>query len=176
MTAGRIGIVLAGAGALLLVALTMRSATRVAPDATERLDLSVTLEDQDGQDVALSAYAGRPIVINLWATWCGPCRIEMPQLIDLYGTHKEAGLVILGISIDDTPEQIREFGAEFKVPYPLLVGEDHPDLLRALGFTGPVPMTIFIRRDGTVAERVVGIATTASMERRILALLDKPGF
>jgi thiol-disulfide isomerase/thioredoxin len=126
----------------------------------------------DGKDVALSSFAGRPIVINLWATWCGPCRLEMPQLIDFYTTHKDRGLVILGISIDDTPDKIRAFADEFKVPYPLLVGRDHPDVLRALGYDGPVPISIFIRRDGTVLERVIGIATTASMERRILALLE----
>ena len=166
---------LAGVGALLAIALTVRSNSGGAPAASpanEHVDLSGTLKDMDGRDVALSSYAGRPIVINLWATWCGPCRLEMPQLIDLYTTYKDRGLVILGISIDDTPEKIRVFNEEFKVPYPLLVGVDHPDLLRALGYDGPVPMTIFIRRDGTVAERVIGIATTASMERRILALLE----
>ena len=176
MTAGRIFIALAGVGALLAIALTVRSNSGGAPAtaalSNERVDLSATLKDMDGKDVALSSFAGRPIVINLWATWCGPCRLEMPQLIDFYTTHKDRGLVILGISIDDTPDKIRAFAEEFKVPYPLLVGVDHPDLLRALGYSGPVPISIFIRRDGTVAERVVGIATTASMERRILALLE----
>ena len=171
MSPGRIGMLFVGGVALLGVALTMR-ATGGAPAGVERVDLSATLKDMDGKDVALSSFAGRPIVINLWATWCGPCRLEMPQLIDFYTTYKDRGLVILGISIDDTPDKIRVFNEEFKVPYPLLVGVDHPDLLRALGYTGPVPISIFIRRDGTVLERVVGIATTASMERRILALLE----
>ena len=133
---GRIGMALAAVGALLAVALTVRSNSGGAPAAplsNERVDLSAVLKDMDGKDVALSSFAGRPIVINLWATWCGPCRLEMPQLVDLYTTHKDRGLVILGISIDDTPEKIRAFGEEFKVPYPLLVGRDHPDLLRALG-------------------------------------------
>lgn len=171
MTPGRIGMLFVGGIALLGVALTMR-ATGGAPAGVERVDLSATLKDMNGKDVALSSFAGRPIVINLWATWCGPCRLEMPQLIDFYTTYKDRGLVILGISIDDTPDKIRVFNEEFKVPYPLLVGVDHPDLLSALGYTGPVPISIFIRRDGTVLERVVGIATTASMERRMLALLE----
>lgn len=173
MNPGRIGMMLVGAVALLGVALTMRATTGGGvPAAVEHVDLSTTLKDMDGKDVALSAYAGRPLLINLWATWCGPCRLEMPQLVDLYAKHKARGFVILGISIDDTPDKIRAFADEFKVPYPLLVGRDHPDLLTALGYTGPVPISIFIRRDGTVAERVVGVATTASMERRILALLE----
>jgi thiol-disulfide isomerase/thioredoxin len=173
MNPGRIGMLLVGAVALLGVALTMRATTGGgAPAVVERPDLSATLKDMDGKDVALSSYAGKPILINLWATWCGPCRIEMPQLIDLHGRFKDRGLVVLGISIDDTPEKIRTFNDEFKVPYPLLVGKDHPALLDALGYTGPVPISVFIRRDGTVATRVIGIDTTAAMERRILALLE----
>jgi thiol-disulfide isomerase/thioredoxin len=163
---------IAGVGALLAVALTVRtSAPRPGP-APERLNLAVTLKDMNGADVRLDTYAGRPIVINLWATWCGPCRLEMPQLIDLYAKFKDRDLVMIGVSVDDTPELIRPFAKEFGVTYPLLVGLDHPDFLAALGYTGAVPMTIFIRKDGTIAERVVGIATTLAMERRILALFE----
>jgi thiol-disulfide isomerase/thioredoxin len=175
MNPGRIGMMLVGAVALLAVAMTMRATTGgEVPVAVEHVDLSATLKDKDGKDVALSSYAGRPILVNLWATWCGPCRIEMPQLIALYETYKDRDLMILGISIDDTPEKIRVFADEFKVPYPLLVGKDHPALLEALGYTGPVPISVFVRRDGTVAARVIGIDTTASMQRRVLALLEKP--
>ena len=164
---------LAGVAALLAVAFTVRSTPGGAPEApAARLDFSTTLKDMNGADVSFATYKGKPIVVNLWATWCGPCRLEMPQLIDLYATFKDRGLVVLGISIDDTPEQIRPFAEEFKVTYPLLVGRDHPDVLHALGYSGPVPISLFIRRDGTIAERVIGIATTASMERRILALLE----
>ena len=166
-------MLIVGAIALLGVALTMRATTGGGVPATvEHVDLSTTLKDMDGRDVPLSSFAGKPVVINLWATWCGPCRLETPQLVDLYTTLKDRGLVVLGISIDDTPEKIREFATEYKVPYPMLVGKAHPDLLRALGYTDPVPVTVFIRRDGTVAERVIGIATTAAMERRMLALLE----
>jgi peroxiredoxin len=165
-------MVLAGVGALLLVALTVRSTTGGGPAPNERADLSATLKDMNGQDVPLSRFAGQPLLINLWATWCGPCRLETPQLVDLYTTFKDRGLMVIGISIDDTPEQIREFVDEFQVPYPMLVGRDHPEVLAALGYDGPVPVTLFVRRDGTVAERSVGIATSATMERRILALLE----
>jgi peroxiredoxin len=96
----------------------------------------------------------------------------MPQLVDLYSSLKDRGLVMLGISIDDTPDKIKAFAEEYGVNYPLLVGLDHPRLLEALGYTGAVPMTLFVRRDGTVADRTIGIDTTAAMERRMLALLE----
>jgi peroxiredoxin len=172
MNARRIGMALAGVGALLLVALTVRSTTGVAPAPNERADLSATLKDLNGADVSLSRYAGQPLVINLWATWCGPCRLETPQLVDLYTTFKDRGLVVIGISTDDTPDKVRAFADEYKVPYPMLLARDQPDVLRALGYNELLPMTLFVRRDGTIAERSVGIATTATMERRILALLE----
>ena len=173
MTASRVAMALVGAGALLAVALTVRtSVTRPPAPAVERVNLDITLKDMNGADVRLSTFAGRPILINLWATWCGPCRLETPQLVDLHGRFKDRGLVILGISIDDAPEAIRAFAKEFTVPYPMLVGRDQPAFLAALGYTDPVPVSVFITRDGTVSTRVTGIDTTAAMERRVLALFE----
>ena len=173
MTSGRVWMAIAGVAALLAVALTVRTGTPgPTAAAPERANLAITLKDMNGGDVRLDTFAGHPIVINLWATWCGPCRLEMPQLIDMYAQFKDRGLVMFGVSVDDTADLIRPFAKEFSVSYPLLVGLDHPDFLAALGYTGGVPMTVFIRKDGTVAERVIGIATTASMERRILALFE----
>ncbi len=171
MTAGRIGMALAAAGALLAIALTVRW-TPPGDGVPEQVDLEATFPDVDGREVRLADFAGKPMVINLWATWCGPCRLETPQLVDLHAKYRERGLVILGISIDDRPEAIRAFADEFKVTYPMLVGRDRHEELAALGYSGPVPMTVFVRPDGTIATRVVGIATTASMERRILALFE----
>ncbi len=163
---------IAGVGALLAVAFTVRTGAPAPGPAPERVNLAITLKDMDGADVRLDSFAGRPIVINLWATWCGPCRLEMPQLIDLYAKFKDRDLVMIGLSVDDTPDLIRPFAKEFGVTYPLLVGLGHEDFLAALGYTAAVPMTLFVRKDGTLAERVIGIATTMSMERRILALLE----
>jgi peroxiredoxin len=160
VTVGLLGLVLA-------TTLVMRS-----DDTADRAlaNLNFTLQDMNGKAVALSDYAGKPLVVNLWATWCGPCRLEMPQLVSLYEKFQEQGLTILGISIDDSPEQIRAFAKEYKVPYPLLVGAGRDDVLAAFGYYGPVPMSIFIRADGRIAARVPGIATTQTWERRIQEL------
>ena len=84
--------------------------------------------------------------------------------------YKDKGLTIVGISIDDSPEQIRAFAKEYSVHYPLLVGAGRDDVLAAFGYFGAVPMSIFINADGRITASVPGVATTATWERRIQEL------
>ena len=170
MTGSRFWIAFCVAAVLLALALAARSLDLTPRGAGERADLSFTYKDMHGRDVRLSDYAGKPLVINLWATWCGPCRLEMPQLVDLAARYKDRGLTILGISVDDTPEDIRAFAKEFDVNYPLLVGLGQDEALASLGYFGGVPMTVFIRADGVVVYRMTGIATTEAWERRLETL------
>ena len=167
---GRIGIALAIAGGLLAIALVARSSNSAPPAPVEHANLAFTLEDMSGKKVDLSTYAGKPLVINLWATWCGPCRLEMPQLVGLADKFRDRGLRIVGVSTDDTPDAIREFAAEYKVNYPMLVGLGQDAFLRAVGYEDQLPLSILIRADGTIAERITGIKKTEDWERRILAL------
>jgi thiol-disulfide isomerase/thioredoxin len=166
---GRIGLALAIAGGLLAIALVARS-NPAPPAPVEHANLAFTLEDMSGKKVDLSTYAGKPLVINLWATWCGPCRLEMPQLVGLADKFRDRGLRIVGVSTDDTPDAIREFAAEYKVNYPMLVGLGQDAFLRAVGYEDQLPLSILIRADGTIAERITGIKKTDDWERRILAL------
>lgn len=172
MTTSRFWIALAAAAVLLSLTLAVRSMRPGGGGAGEAdtLDFSPTLKDMDGRDVRLADFSGKPLIINLWATWCGPCRLEMPQLVQLSAKYKDRGLNIIGISVDDRPEDVRAFAAEFKVNYPMLVGLGRDEVLAALGYTGGVPMSLFVNADGTVAHRMIGIATTRSWERRIEAL------
>jgi len=160
------------AGAMLAIALVSRAGapSSAGTAAVERANLAFTLKDMHGQDVSLASFAGKPLVINLWATWCAPCRLETPQLVDLYARFKERGVTIVGVSADDTPEAVRSFAEEFKVDYPMLVGLNEDDFLAAMGYDGSLPMTVFIRADGTVAHRMIGIATTSAWERHLLSL------
>jgi len=176
MTRTSVWIGLAFAGAMLAIALVSRAGAPTTAGgsageaAAERLNLEFTLKDAQGQDVSLASFAGKPLVINLWATWCPPCRLETPQLVDLYARFRARGVTIVGVSTDDTPEAVRAFADEFKVDYPMLVGLNEDDFLAAMGYEGSLPMTVFVRADGTVAHRMIGIATTSSWERRILSL------
>jgi thiol-disulfide isomerase/thioredoxin len=166
---GRIGVALAIAGGLLAVALIARSANHAAAPV-EHANLAFTLDDMDGRKVDLSTFAGKPLVINLWATWCGPCRLEMPQLVGFADKFRDRGLNIVGVSTDDTPDAIRAFAAEYKVNYPMLVGLGQDAFLRSVGYEDVLPLSILIRADGTIAERIRGIKTTDDWERRIRAL------
>jgi thiol-disulfide isomerase/thioredoxin len=169
MNTSRFWIVCAGAAVLLGLTVVARSLNMNAPASTDRVDLSLQFEEVDGTPVRLSKFEGKPLIINLWGTWCAPCRLEMPQLNELAAKYGDR-VTIVGISVDDGPEDIRAFVKEFGVTYPILAGLDHADSLEALGYYGGVPMSIFVRADGTVSHRLMGIATTAAWERRIEAL------
>src|SRR5206468_8872885 len=88
--------------------------------------MQFTLKDMNGVDVKLASFTGKVIILNFWATWCGPCRLEIPSLIELQKQYS-SDLVVLGVSIDDTPEKLRPYAKEFKVNYPLLVGNGRQD-------------------------------------------------
>ena len=162
--AGRVSIAIVITASLLAVALVVRSS------AGERANLNFTLDDMNGAKVDLAKYAGKPLIINLWATWCGPCRLEMPQLVGFADKYKDRGLTVIGVSVDDAPDAIRAFAEEYKVTYPMLVGLGQDPFLMSVGYEDTLPMSVLIRADGTVAEKFVGIKTTEDWERRILGL------
>lgn len=162
-------MVLAIAGSLLAVALVVRTSSREV-EPRVKANLAFTLEDMNGAKIDLSSYAGKPLVINLWATWCGPCRLEMPQLVEFAAKYKDQGLQVVGISVDDKPDDIRQFAAEYKVTYPMLVGLGQDAFLNSLGYEDSVPISVLIRADGTIAGKVQGITTTDDWEKRIKAL------
>src|SRR5437763_14901846 len=101
---------------LAVVALAAVSGCHRKPVETAKLNF--TLKDMNGRDVRLDSFKGKPLLINFWSTTCGPCRLETPELVDLAAKYRDRGLTILGISIDDTPEDIRAFAKEFNVSYP----------------------------------------------------------
>jgi thiol-disulfide isomerase/thioredoxin len=132
------------------------SSSTATPAATEFAKLDVTLKDLDGRDVNLASFKGRPLLINFWATYCGPCKDEIPMLIQLADQYKDQGLTVLGISSDDTAKQMKPFVAEYKMTYPVLVGVDNDAFLEAYDAQVSIPRTWLIRRDGTVAAKSIG--------------------
>ncbi len=134
-------------------------------------NLEYTLKDMYGRDVKLADYRGKVVLLNFWATWCGPCQAEIPGFVELQAKYKKQGLEILGVSISDTMEQLPPFAKEFKINYPLLVGQDHDDLMQAYGATTAIPVTVLIARNGSICDRHMGLVDLDQVEREIKSLL-----
>jgi thiol-disulfide isomerase/thioredoxin len=132
--------------------------------------LHFTLKDMNGADVQLAKFKGKVILVNFWATWCGPCKAEIPSLVELQAQYGD-DLVILGVSVDDPVEKMRPYAAQYKINYPLLVGNGRDDVQEAFGPLFGVPVSVIIGRDGKIAKKHSGIATKSQIEREIKALL-----
>lgn len=168
----------ASAVALLVVPWMLRpDAAAKAPAATAApakaegtaANLALTLKDMNGNDVRLADYKGNVILLNVWATWCGPCQLEIPDLIEAYSKYKDKGVVVLGVSLDDTPEILREYVPKKQMNYPILLMQD--DFDDAYGPIFGVPITFFISRDGTIVKRHFGPVSKEQVDQEIKTLL-----
>jgi thiol-disulfide isomerase/thioredoxin len=127
------------------------------------------LKDHNDVPVQMAQYKGKVVILNFWATWCGPCKVEIPAFVELYDRYKGKGLVIVGVSIDDTAEQLRPFMTEFHMQYPVL--QMNEAIETAYGPFYGIPVTLFISRDGSICRRHTVPATKEQFEREIKALL-----
>lgn len=130
-----------------------------------------TVRTLHGDTVSLASLRGHVVLVNVWATWCLPCRAEMPLLEGTWNRHRDQGLVILGASVDrDDPRVVREFVASRGITYPIaVVGSD---VIDALGGVRGYPTSVLIGRDGAVRHKVLGPIGPLSLEpaiRRALA-------
>lgn len=137
----------------------------------EMAKLDYTLKDMNGNDVRLSDYKGRPMLINFWATWCAPCRHEIPAFVELVEKYRDQKFIVLGISVDDKAEDLRTFAEEFKMNYPVLVGLGHDELQEHYGAYS-LPVSWFIKADGTVDYKHTGTESKAWFEERVKKLFE----
>ena len=135
-------------------------------------DFSVT--DLSGQNVKLSDYRGNVLLLDFWATWCGPCRMEIPGFVQLQDRYRDQGFRVLGISMDDDVQPVHEFYQQFHLNYTVAMGNDRLGELYG-GIIG-LPTTFLIGRDGRIYDKVAGAVDAARFEEEIKVLLAaKPG-
>jgi thiol-disulfide isomerase/thioredoxin len=133
-------------------------------------NMDFVIKDLDGKDVKLSSYKGKVVLLNFWATWCGPCKAEIPGFVELQEQYAD-DLVVVGYSVDDTAEKARAFATEYKMNYPVLLGLGREDIQDAYGPIWGIPASFLISRDGKVCKKHMGIAPKAVFEKEIKALL-----
>lgn len=128
--------------------------------------------DASAKPQAVKQWQGKIMVVNFWATWCPPCREEMPELSRLQDQYRDSGVIVLGISTDDV-DKIREFSKEIKVSYPLLAGDvESMNLAASLGNDkGVLPYTVIVKPDGTVAKVHFGRVDQPLLEQTLLPLI-----
>lgn len=131
-----------------------------------------TLPTLDGKEVNLSQFQGQPVLINFWATWCVPCRQEMPELVRAYEAHKEEGLVVLGLNLtySDSLKDVEAFVNEFNMTFPVLLDKDGAVAERLFQIRG-VPTSIFINRDGTIERIQVGLMSAEQVDEFVAEIL-----
>jgi peroxiredoxin len=125
-----------------------------------------TLETLDGKTMHLSDFKGKGVLLNFWATWCQPCKIEMPWFAELQKQYGPQGLQIVGVAMDDaSPKEIGEFAHDLGVNYPILVGKE--EVGNAYGGVQFLPATFYIGRDGKIVDKVFGLKGRGEIEDSI---------
>jgi thiol-disulfide isomerase/thioredoxin len=133
--------------------------------------LDFTMKDVEGRNVTLAQFKGKVIVLDFWATWCGPCKVEIPHFVEFQDKYGQDGLQIVGISVDDTVDKLQPYVASMKMNYPVLQGLGHDDVQDAYGPIVGIPVSVLISRDGKVCATHTGLTGKDVFEREIKALL-----
>jgi cytochrome c biogenesis protein CcmG/thiol:disulfide interchange protein DsbE len=133
-----------------------------------------SLASLEGNPLKLSDFRGKAVVLNFWATWCEPCKIEMPWFVDLQKKYGPQGFQVLGIAMDDaSPKEISEFAHKMGVNYPIVVGKEAVG--DQYGGIPYLPSTFYISRDGKVVDRVFGLVSRSEIEADIQKALATQG-
>ena len=125
----------------------------------------------DGTRSSLSDLRGQPVLINFWASWCAPCRAEMPELVDAFQQHKDQGLVVIGVNQQESEDKALQFMQEFGIEFPVAL--DSRGDLASLYVARGLPTTYFIDRDGNIAEQWRGLLTADLLQERLAPLLEQ---
>ncbi len=182
----RIGLILATLIGIVAFSLLANRATRIPPARAAKTNVDkptaspdFTLKDLEDHDVSLSQFKGKVVLVNFWATWCGPCKIEIPWLVELQDKYAGRGFTVVGVAMDEEgksavapfvqKERFKVGGTPHSMNYPIVLGNDATadKFGGLLGF----PTSVLISKDGRVVKRVDGLVSYDEIERAIQSQL-----
>ena len=135
------------------------------------------LETPQGGTLRLSDLQGQPVLLNFWASWCGPCRAEMPELVAAYEQHRAQGLVIVGVNLQEPDGRVLDFADEFGMTFPIVIDRDG-ELADAWRLGGPIegiPTSYFVDPTGVIRELFYGPMTEEALEERLATIMPEDG-
>jgi thiol-disulfide isomerase/thioredoxin len=145
--------------------------SNLIPKAKRKAAPDFTLKDADGKPVSLADYKGKVVLLDFWATWCGPCKIEIPWLIEFQRNYKDRGFTVIGVSMDEEGwEVVKPYITRKMVNYPVVIGDEKLDQL--YGGIESLPTAVFIDKEGRIANVHVGLTPKAEFISEIEALLE----
>ena len=162
---------------ILFVSLTLSVREAICLDAAPeigKLAPEFSLADVNGKKVNLSEFKGKVILINFWATFCGPCKAEMPSLNNLFSSFKKEGFIVLAISTDDSEKPVQSFIKDKSITFPVLMDKDQEVYFDQYGVLG-LPTSFLIDRDGIIRDKIRGerVWDAPEMKEKIGILLSK---
>jgi len=135
-----------------------------------KLALDFQLTDIDGQFISLSGFQGEPVLLNFWATWCGPCRVEMPYIQEVNNRRSEHGVVVLSINIGESLTRVEEFMRDYNLSFPVLL--DFEGNVAERYNVGAIPTTYFIDSDGIIRDMQIGAFSSVAEIEDILNMIS----
>jgi cytochrome c biogenesis protein CcmG/thiol:disulfide interchange protein DsbE len=148
-----------------------RAAQKPKPAASGNVAPDFALTDLDGRKLILSDYRGKVVLLDFWATWCGPCRTEIPHFVEMQNKYGPEGFQVIGISMDDA-KPVRGFYQEYKLNYPVAVGDDK--LADRFGGVLGLPVNFIIDRQGRIHAKYLGATDVSVFDEAVKDLLAKP--
>jgi peroxiredoxin len=159
--------------ALVAVAFISLSAARALAQETSPAGKPAPdwhLKDLNGKTVKFADFRGKVVILNFWATWCAPCRIEIPHFVELQKQYADKGFTVIGISLGDQgPGAVKKFVKQLAVDYPIVIGDEK--VTEAYGRIDAIPATFVIDRQGRIVDEHLGYDDKATFEKEIQSLL-----
>jgi thiol-disulfide isomerase/thioredoxin len=140
-------------------------------EAGDMMAPAFAVKTVDGKTLKLSDLRNKPVIVDFWATWCGPCRASMPDLNDMHARYGAKGLTVVGLSVDETgPAPVKRFASQLGVKFTIAMAND--DILDAYGPIRSIPTTFFINRKGEIVRRVIGRIDSETMNNYVQEIMN----